>query len=250
MSEQLNRNPVQIPSGHREKYNALTRELFWDIKDRSLFLRMPNDGFDKSWVLIGGDGKQNPMVAGDNLEINYREDDPKHWFNAELRLIDDIDVNTMELGKFAAPDVRRWKGTIKLGEIRNCTFFPVTLFFDPFPSKATIGGKFLIKITRGDIIEWGVYQATITSSGRGVIFGSDTLDTKCTIDKITLKDGNRYLGFKTHQTEEWDNGVKVPVSPDKFEVWFNGWDTRTKDMLPPYDFTDKDFTSIRVIARG
>lgn len=250
MSETLDRNPVQLTYGNRNRYDALEREMFWDVLDRSLYLRMDNDGFDKKWVLIAGDNKQNLMEAGDNLEINYQEEDRNHWFNAELRLIDDIDINTMELGKFAAPDIRRWKGTVKLGEIKNCTFFPVTLFFDPFPSKATIGGKFLIKITRGDVIEWGVYQATITSSGRGVIFGSDTLDTKCTIDKITLRDGNRYLGFKTHQTEEWVAGVKVPVNPDKIEVWFNGWDTRTEEVLPPYDFTDDDFTSIRVIARG
>ena len=156
MSETLDRNPVQITGGNRKIYDAFERELFWDYPSRSLYLRMPNRGFDDKWVLIGGDGKQNPMVAGDNLEINYREDDPKHWFNAELRLIDDIDINTMELGKFAAPDIRRWKGTVKLGTIKNCTFFPVVLFFDPFPSKATIGGKFLVKITRRDVIEWGV----------------------------------------------------------------------------------------------
>lgn len=184
-------NRILIPSGRRSKYRPLLRELFWDIDENSLYI-----WYNNKWILIGGDWKNFVIEARDNLEIFYPvKDDTKHRYPV-LRLKDDIDINTMTLGKFSGAP--RWKGTVKLGEVKNSTFFPLVKASSA--SQDLIGGKFLMKISRGDLIEYGVYHAAITGVGRCSTFGSDDQNVKCTLNKVTTKDGSSLLGFKTFST--------------------------------------------------
>lgn len=206
-------NPVLIPAGKREKYkDPIFRELFWEVEEQNLYIY---DG--AKWILIAGKWKNNVLKVGDNLEIVFEEDDVKKE-RPILRLLDDIDINTMELGKFS--ENPRWKGTVFLGKTKDCTFFPL---LRKSQSEAMIGGKFLIYITRAGGVEKGIYQLTTTSFGKGVIFGSDDRNAKCSLNLVTLKNGTKTIGFKTQSTkerittyEEVDGG-EYGVSS---EVWF------------------------------
>ena len=233
-------NKPLVPSGFKEKYKPLHRELFWD-KSGNLYI------YNKDhWMLIAGKMKQFWSIADNNLEIVYRPEDKERWYPA-IRLIDDIDINTMELGKFS--DTTPWKGTVKLGTVYNSTFFPLTVFGN---GKDIIGGKFLMRITRGEKIEYGMYHVTCSAAATGSIFGSDDNNIKCTLQRIFFKDGNAYVGFRTFETETWNrvNGRNVATytPPNSIEVWFNGWDARTKKPLQSY--TLDDIRSSKVIARN
>lgn len=183
-------NRVLVPHGKRANYNPLNRELFWETSEENLYMY----NFDH-WVLMAGKGKQKYTEAGDNIEIVFDEEDTKHEF-PYIRLKDDIDINTMELGKFSG--LPRWKGTVELGEVENTTFFPLVNY--SLNSKELIGGKFLIQIERGDEKEFGVYTATVCGNERGSIFGSDDQNVKCTVNKVTYKDNKSFVGFKTFST--------------------------------------------------
>lgn len=183
-------NRVLVPHGKRANYNPLNRELFWETSEKNLYMY----NFDH-WVLIAGKGKQKYTEAGDNIEIVFDEEDTDKEF-PYIRLKDDIDINTMELGKFSG--LPRWKGTVKLGEVENTTFFPLVNY--SLNSKELIGGKFLIQIERGDEKEFGVYTATVCGNEHGSIFGSDDQNVKCTVNKVTYKDNKSFIGLKTFST--------------------------------------------------
>jgi len=180
-------NRVLVPFGTKENYTPLNRELFWNVENQTLYI-----WYDK-WIPIAGDYKQFLMKAGDNLEIVYRDDDLEKLYPI-LRLKDDIDINTMTLGKNS--NTARWKGTVKIGEVKDTTFFPVVNY--SAGSKDVVGGEFLIKITRGDDIEYGLYHSTLTGCGSMCSnFGSDDKNVKCTVNKITYIDGTTAIGFRT-----------------------------------------------------
>ena len=109
-----------------------------------------------------------------------------------------------------------------------------------------------MRITRGEKIEYGMYHVTCSAAATGSIFGSDDNNIKCTLQRIFFKDGNAYVGFRTFETETWNrvNGRNVATytPPNSIEVWFNGWDTRTKKPLQSY--TLDDIRSSKVIARN
>lgn len=183
-------NKVLVPSGFREKYKPLHRELFWETSEENLYMY----NFDH-WVLIAGKGKQKYSEAEGNLEIVFDEEDTDHE-HPYIRLKDDIDINTMELGKFST--AARWKGTVKLGEVENTTFFPLVKY--SLNSKELIGGKFLIQIEREDKKEFGIYTATVCGNEHGSIFGSDDQNVKCTVNRVTYTDNKSFVGFKTFST--------------------------------------------------
>ena len=236
MADDLNRVP--LPYGKRSKYTPLSRELFWDIEENNLYLYN-----DDHWILIGGNGKQRFTEAGDNIEIVYRDDDPEHFYPI-LRLKDDIDIDTMELGKFS--NTLRWKGMIKLGEVHDTSFFPLVRFNPSL--EEIIGGKFLVKVFRGDVIEYGIYQATASSCGWGSIFGSDDQNVKFTVNREVFSNaGGAWVGFRTFN--DLRNGTSSKyLPPDKIEVWFNGWDNRANKEVP--DGLGDNFSASKVIARN
>lgn len=171
-------NQICIPSGKRNKYKSLARELFYQDNEKNLYIR-----FNNKWILLCGNGKQDKIEAGTNLEI----------IKNKLRLKDDIDIDSMTLGKFS--NTIRWKGMVCLGEVKNSTIFPLIKYIEN--SNEIIGGKFLLKIYRDNEVEYGIYHASAAASGKGSIFGSDDQNIKCTLDLVTYDNGIRLIGFKT-----------------------------------------------------
>lgn len=175
-------NQILIPSGKRSNYTALDRELFYETEEQNLYIR-----YNNKWILLCGKGKQDKIEAGTNLEIIEKDN------KVYLRLKDDIDIDTMTLGKFS--NTIRWKGMVKIGEIENSTVFPLINYSEYSPY--LIGGKFLLKIFRENKIEYGIYHATACASGEGSTFGSDSENVKCTLNIITFKDNSKVIGFRT-----------------------------------------------------
>lgn len=175
-------NQILIPSGKRSNYTSLDRELFYETSEENLYIK-----YNDVWILLCGKGKQDKIEAGTNLEL--LEEDSKNV----LRLKDDIDIDTMALGKFS--DIIRWKGMIKLGEVENSTVFPLINYSENSPY--LIGGKFLVKIFRENETEYGIYHSTACASGIGSIFGSDSDNIKCTLNLITFEDNSQVIGFRT-----------------------------------------------------
>lgn len=190
--EEMNR--ILLPSGLRENYKALDRELFWDTKEQSLYLRNKN-----RWILMAGKWKNWPVVAGDNLEIIFPvKDDVRHQYPM-IRLKDNIVLHSMELGKFST--IPHWKGFIKLGEVENTSFFPVLKFSKD--SHEIVAGKFWVKTRRIDgTDEYGIYHASMCSDGKCSIYGSDSRNIKDTINYEKFEDGTEEIGFRTFSTLE------------------------------------------------
>lgn len=201
MSEE--RTPVLLPARDRQNYKALNRELFWDVYDQCLYIRI-ND----QWKLIGGYWKSTNVFAGDNLEIVFPVEGDTDHLHPVLKLKDDIVINTMELGKLSTTGTWigdslkgfRWKGLVKIGEIENSTFFPLIRFSES--SKEILGGQFFVVTSRNDVQELGIYHATVCGAGNASIFGSDSQNVKCTINSVQYTDGEKALGFKTFSSLE------------------------------------------------
>ena len=148
----------------------------------------------------------------------------------------------------------RWKGMIKLGEVENSTFFPLIKYAEEYPT-GLIGGKFLVKTYRDNKIEHSTYHAMITASGRGTIFGSDQTNSKHTLNKVSFRDGDTQIGFRTYLTEKINytgsNTTQITTTPpEKIEVWFNGWLIRPDSLLPSFDFLEGNIVSSKVVSRG
>lgn len=190
------KNRVCVPYGNRENYTpyALDRELFWDTKDESLYLRNKN-----RWILMAGEWKNWPVVAGDNLEIVYPvRGDVRHLYPM-IRLKNDIVIRSMELGKFST--IPHWKGLVKLGEVENTSFFPILNYSKD--AHEMVAGKFFVRTVRhDDSEELGIYNAAMCSDGRCSIYGSDTRNIKDTINYERLPDGREEIGFRTFSTLE------------------------------------------------
>lgn len=240
MADNVNR--VLVPSGKRINYTPLHRELFWEAKDDTLYIYNQDH-----WVLLAGKPKQFLIAAGDNLEIVYTEDDIEK-LHPILRLKDNVDINTLSLGKNSK--TKQWQGMIKLGEVYNSTFFPL-IEYSP-TTKDLIGGKCLIKIFRENTVEYGIYHVTASAIANGSLFGSDDQNVKCTLQKVIYNNGSIFVGFRTFSTTQkelindlWETTF---IPPTKIEVWFNGWDTRKK--IPIVNLSDDNIKSAKVIARN
>lgn len=236
-------NHWPLASGDRFKYLALEYELFWDYNDLTLYI-----WHNLEWYPLGGTVKNFKVEAGDNLEVVFDKEDTQ-YLHPELRLKNNIDIDTLRLGKFS--NVPRWKGMRKLGENTGSTFFPIMYFSDK--TDEVIGGTFLIKTHRGDHTELGLYHATMSCRGKADIYGSDDQNVKDTINLIRLRSGESYIGFKTFSTPRVQtvNGrVKTTYEPpEHVEVWFNGWDTRY-DLIPNMNIDETDIYSSKVLARN
>ena len=148
----------------------------------------------------------------------------------------------------------RWKGMIKLGEVRNTTFFPLIKYAEEYPT-GLVGGKFIVKTYRDGKIEYSTYHAMITASGRGTTFGSDCTNSKHTLNRVSFRGGDTQIGFRTYLTEKINytggNATQITTTPpEKIEVWFNGWLIRPDELLPDFDFLESNIVSSKVVARG
>lgn len=231
-------NRVLVPHGRRTSYKPLHRELFWEKEEQNLYM------YNKDhWVLIAGKNKQGLVEAGTNIEIVFSPEDTEKRIPI-VRLKDDIDIDTMELGKFSS--VLRWKGMVKLGEVTKTSFFPL-IKYQP-EKREMLGGKFIVKMWRDSDLGYSVYQATISSFATGSIFGSDDQSVKFTLTQTIAPSIGCWVGFRTFNDLREVEGNSIYLPPDKIEVWFNGWDSREDKNIP--DNFGNDFTYSKVIARN
>lgn len=242
MEAKLNRVTI---TENNSKYKALQRQILWNSEIQSLMLF-----YDNKWILLGGLAKQNASEAGDNLEILYESSDKKHWLPATIRLRDDIDVDTILLGKFSTAN--RWKGMVKLGRVENSTFFPLCKFSQN--NVGEINGQLLLKIQGENSLDYEMYHVSAVSNAKnGSIFGSSGINVKCTLDLITLQSGEAFVGLRTGQQLASNSTAlnKIYLAPRYIECWFNGWDTRSEDLIPDYEIVSGDnFMSSKVLARN
>lgn len=89
------KNRVLVPSGNRNNYRPLERELFWDTEEQNLYI-----WHGQRWVLMAGDAKSKPVEFGTNLELIFPEEgDTKHE-RPYLKTWDHLKLNTMTLSKY------------------------------------------------------------------------------------------------------------------------------------------------------
>ena len=164
-----------------------------------------SDGFYFLPNIFHDDSDNDPYVPGQEVEI--------------LHVYKTIPggVLTQETIKNPYP---RWKGTVNLGEVEDCTFFPL-VHYKP-GSDAIIGGKTYIETTRSSCIERAVYHISVCSSGKCSIYGSDDHNVKDTVNLVELKDGSTVIGLRTHSilektyTYEEIKGDEYGVSTDVY----------------------------------
>src|SRR5574344_2444951 len=140
-------NRILEPTTIHERKNEicdtklLNRQFLFTKDNEDFYIK-----YDDHLIPIGGKVKQNYLEAGDNIEI-IRDESIEHDHPEILRLLDDIYINTCELGKNT--DTYRWKGTYKIGELdNNNAIFILTKKSESVHDleKAIIGGEILVKM--------------------------------------------------------------------------------------------------------
>lgn len=156
--------------------------------------------YNNKLVPIGGRYKQNYLSAGDNIEI-IRDTSKEQNHTEVVRLLDDIDINTCELGKFS--DTYRWKGTTKLGELHNSQILlPLTKYTkvgESYDEKALIGGEILVKLTNDskNLTDYFQGALTLSSTGSWSLKGTGSTDSNVRMCRMKHKDTNDiYYGLK------------------------------------------------------
>lgn len=173
----------------------LNRELLYTKDKENLYIKYQNE-----LVPIGGKLKQNYLIPGDNIEIIRSDFEGNAISPEEIRLMDDIDVNTVTL----SPDgenTLNWKGTVKLGELHDSNkLFVLTKESEVnVPLKTLIGGELLIKYFTNldENPHYGHYALTCSSTGSWSLKGAtqEVLDVRmCKMKK--LDDGEYFYGLK------------------------------------------------------
>lgn len=175
--------------------NLLNRQFLFTKDKEDFYIK-----YDDKLVPIGGRYKQNYLNAGDNIEI-IRDTSEEQNQPEVIRLLDDIDINTCELGKFS--DTYRWKGTTKLGELHNSQILlPLTKYTkaeEPYNEKALIGGEILVKLTNDSKKLTDYFQGalTLSSTGSWSLKGSGSTESNVRMCRMKHKDtSDIYYGLK------------------------------------------------------
>lgn len=165
--------------------------------------------YDNHLIPIGGKVKQNYLEAGDNIEI-IRDESIEHDHPEILRLLDDIYINTCELGKNT--DTYRWKGTYKIGELdNNNAIFILTKKSESVHDleKAIIGGEILVKmIDDKDTIQYAHYALTCTSTGSWSLAGACATPSNVRMVRCKqISTGDYFYGLRLPKGEYEDYGI-------------------------------------------
>lgn len=174
-----------------ENHSQISRETLYNFEENNYYIK---DG-DK-YVLLGGNGKQNFLTAGDNIEII--DDDPEHPI---IRLADDVVVKTLTLSPGTEEDpILDWKGTIKLGTLKDGnTVYLITKATEiASEDQALFGGQILVRMHCKDGKDvYAQYAVTITSTGSWSLWGGANA-------------GSNIRVCKAKYNNEWYYGLKIP----------------------------------------
>lgn len=229
-------NRFLVPSGNKDKMVPIHRDMFFDIDSKNVYL-----WYIDHWVLIGGPGKQNYLITGDNLEYTYDPNDIYHY-QPTLRLKDDIDIDTWTLGKLT--DVEKYKGLYLLGRVEGCSFFPL-MEVSPSELGTGLGGRIVANIGREGVKHTSIYTISAHSNKSFDLAGSDNRNITLKVVKAKIS-GVFYIGLKAYTLSRLDfNKGKDRMPPDFIELWFNGWDYR--ETTPNLNITETDIESIEVL---
>ena len=189
------------------KEAILNRCLLYDKDTGVLYIKW-NDELKP----IGGTSKQRFLKAGDNIEIIDGTDESTA---STVRLLDDIDINTMTLSP--DPDeIPNWKGTTKLGilESGNIVFLLMKETDLASADRSILGGEVLIKMTR---------TITTDSDSDGTADGTSTIETYAQYAITCTSTGSWSLQGACQDTAEvrmvrakWNDeyyyGLKLPAT--------------------------------------
>lgn len=175
-----------------KNHDQVSRETLYNFEENNYYIK---DG-DK-YVLLGGNGKQNFLTAGDNIEII--DDDPEHPI---IRLADDVVVKTLTLSPGTEEDpILDWKGTIKLGTLKDGnTVYLITKATEiASEDQALFGGQILVRMHCKDGKDvYAQYAVTITSTGSWSLWGGANAGTNLRV-------------CKAKYNNEWYYGLKIPA---------------------------------------
>ena len=213
-------NHVLVPTSEHEireevqQQNLLNRQFLFTKKDdneplkeiRNLYIKWE----DKLWP-IGGSLKQNKLIAGDNIEINPLDTIPDQDQQEEVRLKDDIYINTCTLTP--SSEVLPWKGMVKIGEIENADFLILmkgSSFNEP---NATIGGELLVKVEDDTgMVRYLHYDMSLTSTGSWSLRGASHVPGYLKIGSIVHRDhGTQYYGLILPKEYAEFTTVEIPI---------------------------------------
>lgn len=203
-------NRILEPTTIHERKNEicdtklLNRQFLFTKDNEDFYIK-----YDDHPIPIGGKVKQNYLEAGDNIEI-IRDESTEHDHPEILRLLDDIYINTCELGKNT--DTYRWKGTYKIGELdNNNAIFILTKKSESVHDleKAIIGGEILVKmIDDKDTIQYAHYALTCTSTGSWSLAGACATPSNVRMVRCKqISTGDYFYGLRLPKGEYEDYGI-------------------------------------------
>ena len=203
-------NRILEPTTIHERKNEicdtklLNRQFLFTKDNEDFYIK-----YDDHLIPIGGKVKQNYLEAGDNIEI-IRDESIEHDHPEILRLLDDIYINTCELGKNT--DTYRWKGTYKIGELdNNNAIFILTKKSESVHDleKAIIGGEILVKmIDDKDTIQYAHYALTCTSTGSWSLAGACATPSNVRMVRCKqISTGDYFYGLRLPKGEYEDYGI-------------------------------------------
>ena len=229
--------PLTLAYGLRSKISPLERELFFDRETKTLYIYYNNE-----WRPIGGLQKNVKLQPGTNLEFITLDDTIDNVTTPDtIRLVDDVDVDTCELGKTNKDSVIRWKGMTTLGDMTNNSFFPLLKLSSDYSQAALLSGKVIIKATWADgTVVYSQYSISVSSTGTACIKGGSESAVKAFICKAQTGSDTQACLYIVDLDGE---------APTKLSVWFNGWKNIPDTMLPNLTFVRSQVTSYTIISR-
>lgn len=195
MNRVLEPTTIELKKDEISKTQLLDRQFLF-TKDADILYIKYNDKL----IPLGGSIKQNRLEAGDNIEIIREDSEGNDVFPEEVRLLDNIDINTAELGK--SSDTLRWKGTVKLGELVDYQqLFPITKYTDVGESvenKAILGGEVLVKMLFDDeSVDYFHGAITLSSTGSWSLKGAANTVSNVRMVRLRRKsDDTIFYGLK------------------------------------------------------
>lgn len=193
----------------------LDRQLLFEKDNKVLYIK-----FNGELIPIGGACKQDLFQAGDNIEILDLEAKEVTDPLQEVRLKDDIDINSMRLSP-EGEDVN-WVGTYKLGTLSNSNLIFLLTPETPLDeSKGFIGGEVFIEMVRADgLISYAHYEVTATSTGSWSLQGACEDVAEVRMVKAKWKD-RYYYGLRLPKSTLVYQKVETKYREvEKSETWY------------------------------
>lgn len=232
MNRVLNPTTIDLRKEEIRDTKLLNRQVLFTADKEDFYIK-----YHDELIPVGGACKQNYLQAGDNIEI-LREDEEGNEIKPEIvRLLDDIGINTATLGKFS--DTIRWKGTIKIGELKNHnTILLLTKLTDVGADlRGLLGGEILVNLVRDDDSSiYGQYAITVSSTGSWSLKGAISAASEVRMCKCKWGDEYYYgLKFPASIVYALETSTEKYVVDTLYEEEEKYTDTETSKVQTEYE---------------